>query len=112
MLDEAKKAQFAKSYPYPVQAWKLGDSQLWISLGGEAVVDYALRLKSTYGKGTWVTAYAQELVAYIPSRRVWDEGGYEGGYLYEYMLPADRWAPDVEDRIVRAVQHMMPSLAP
>ena len=29
------------TYPYTVQAWKLGADQLWISLAGEAVVNYA-----------------------------------------------------------------------
>src|SRR5690606_19404995 len=30
---------------YPVQAWRLGDQVTWVALGGEVVVDYALRLK-------------------------------------------------------------------
>jgi len=103
-LDEGKP--FAKSYPYAVQAWKLGD-QLWIALGGEALVDYALKFKKKYGARTWVTSYFADLTAYIPSERNWLEGGYEVAYLYEYMLPADRWARDVEDRIVAAVARLM-----
>jgi hypothetical protein len=107
MLDRGQS--FPKSYPYPMLAWRLGD-QLWFALGGEVVVDYALRLKATYGPTTWVTAYAQELVAYMPSRRVWDEGGYEGGYVYEYMLPADRWAPDLEQRILTGAARLVAAL--
>lgn len=98
---------FDSSYPYRVQAWKLGEHQLWISLAGEAVVDYALRLKAEHGAQTWVTAYAHHLVAYVPSRRVWDEGGYEGGSLYEYGLPAERWTPDVEDRIFAGINELL-----
>ena len=30
---------------YPVQVWTLGDQILWVALGGEVVIDYALRLK-------------------------------------------------------------------
>ncbi len=104
-LDQGK--QFATSFPYAVQVWKLGEDQLWISLAGEAVVDYSLRFKAQYGPHTWVTSYTQDLVAYMPSRRVWNEGGYEGGYLGEYGHPAQRWAPDVEDRIIRAVQRLV-----
>jgi len=74
---------------------------------GEVVVDYSLRLKDRYGPTTWVTAYAHELVAYMPSRRVWNEGGYEGSALYEYMLPADRWTPDLEDRILAAIEKLV-----
>jgi hypothetical protein len=48
------------------------------------------------------------MIAYIPSRRVWEEGGYEGGAnLYEYGRPALRWAGDVEDRISTAVQKLV-----
>lgn len=103
--------QFATSYPYAVQAWRLGD-QLWIALGGEALVDYSLRFKSEYGDRTWVTSYFADLTAYIPSRRNWDEGGYEVAYLHEYMLPADRWAPDVEERIAAAVARLVAAVEP
>ncbi len=98
---------FPKSVPYAVQVWKLGENQHWISLGGEAVVDYSLKFKTLYGPDTWVSGFAADLTAYIPSRRVWNEGGYEGGALGEYGLPAMRWSPDVEDRITAAVARLM-----
>ena len=64
--------------PYPVQAWALGDDLTWILLGGEVVVDYSLRLKRNLGPSrTWVTAYANDVMAYIPSERVLAEGGLE-----------------------------------
>jgi len=99
---------FASAYPYPVQAWRLGDKLLWIGMGGEAVVDWALRFKRECGPGTWVCGYASDLVAYIPSRRVWEEGGYEGGpHLDEYGRPALRWAGDIEDRIAAGVHRVV-----
>ncbi len=107
MLDRLAAGEtFEKSYPYAVQVWKLGDDQLWISLGGEAVVDYAIKFKSIYGPRTIVNGFAHDLTAYIPSRRIWDEGGYEGGYIGEYGLPAMRWKPDLEDRITAAVERL------
>lgn len=100
--------QFATSYSYPVQVWKLGGYMHWISLGGEAVVDYSLRFKREFGPDTWVYGYTNVLVAYIPSLRVYNEGGYEGGaFLYEYGLPANRWAGDVEERVVDAVHRLV-----
>ncbi len=99
---------FPSSYPYPVQVWKLGGMLNWISLGGEAVVDYSLRFKREFGPHTWVCGYANVLVAYIPSMRVYHEGGYEGGaFLYEYGLPANRWAGDVEERIAYTVHRLI-----
>jgi len=99
---------FPTSYPYPVQAWQLGKELLFISIGGESVVDYSLRFKRDFGQGTWVCGYANDMVAYIPSRRVWEEGGYEGGpHLDEYGHPAWRWAGDIEDRISATVNQVV-----
>ena len=99
---------FPTSYPYPVQAWRFGDELLLIAIGGEAVVDYALRFKREFGPRTWVCGYANDMAAYIPSRRVWEEGGYEGGpHLDEYGRPAWRWAGDVEERVARTVQQVV-----
>jgi hypothetical protein len=81
---------------------------LWIGMGAETVVDYALRFKAEFGEGTWVLGYADDMISYIPSRRVWEEGGYEGGSnLYEYGRPAFRWAGDIEDRIAAGVHRLV-----
>ncbi len=98
---------FDKSYPYPVQVWRLGGKQLWIALGGEVVVDYPLRFKATYGPTTWTAGYSNDVMAYIPSDRVWQEGGYEAGAFEVYGLPTTRWAPGVEKRVVDAVQRLV-----
>jgi hypothetical protein len=106
MIDEG--VVFPTSYEYPVQAWRIGDELTLIAIGGEAVVDYSLRFKKDFGPGTWVCGYANDMAAYVPSRRVWEEGGYEGGrHLDEYGRPAWRWAGDIEDRIAGAVQRVV-----
>jgi hypothetical protein len=102
-------------YPYPVQLWQFGDgseSLRWIALGGEVTVGYSNRIKRELGGGrTWVAGYANDVMAYIPTRRVWDEGGYEGaGAMVYYGLPT-RWANDVEDRIVARVHELVHSAA-
>ena len=102
--------EFPTSYPYPVQAWRLGELLL-SGLGGEAVVDYSLHFKKAFGPGTWVCGYANDMAAYIPSRRVWEEGGYEGGpHLDEYGRPAWRWAGDIEARIAATVLQVVTSV--
>ena len=94
-------------YPaYPVQVWRLGtDGPRWVFLGGEVVVDYAVALKAEWGRDTtWVAGYSNDVMAYIPSRRVLREGGYEGGgAMVVYGLPAP-WAPNVEATILGAVR--------
>ena len=105
--------KFSPSYPYPIHAWQLGDEMLVLGLGAETVVDYALRFKKQYGPGTWVCGYADDMISYIPSHRVWVEGGYEGGSsLYEYGRPAFRWAGDVEDRIATTVDRLVKQVKP
>ena len=93
-------------YPYPVQVWRLGRDQLWIVLGGEVVVDYALRFANQYGPRCWVAAYANDVMAYIPSHRVWEEGGYESGAFPVYGLPAQRWEEGIEEKIAAAVAEL------
>lgn len=109
MLQELdRRKQFPDAYPYPVHAWRLGSEMLVIGTGAETVVDYALRFKREFGPGTWVMGYADDMIAYIPSRRVWEEGGYEGGtFLFEYGRPAFRWAGDIEDRIAASVHKLV-----
>ena len=105
-LDAGEK--LAAAYPYPVHAWQLGTEMLVIGQGAETVVDYALRFKQEFGPGTWVCGYADDMISYIPSRRVWNEGGYEGGSnLYEYGRPAFRWADGIEDRIAASVHKLV-----
>ena len=97
-----------QTYPYPISLWKLGSDVQWIFLGGEVVVDYALRLKSELtGRKTWVAGYSNDVPAYIPSRRVLAEGRYEGGdAMVYYGLPA-KWAPEVEEQIVAEVRRQV-----
>lgn len=100
--------KFESAYPYPIHAWRLGKEMLVIGMGAETVVDYALRFKSEFGEGTWVCGYADDMISYIPSRRVWNEGGYEGGSnLYEYGRPAYRWSGEIEDQIAASVHKLV-----
>jgi hypothetical protein len=104
-LDQGKA--FPKSYPYPVQVWRLGRDQLWIVLGGEVVVDYALSFKAKYGSKTWIAGYANDVMSYIPSHRIWEEGRYEAGAFQVYGLPAQRWCEDIETRITKCVDQLV-----
>lgn len=99
------------SYPYPIQSWQLGDGPTWVFLGGEVVVDYALRLKQELGAGpTWVAGYCNDVMAYIASRRVLREGGYEGATaMIYYGLPAP-WAETIEELIIDEVRQQVAEL--
>ncbi len=106
-----RQGKLSPDYSYPVQTWQLGDGPTWVFLGGEVVVDYALRLKLELAGGrTWVSGYCNDVMAYIPSVRVLSEGGYEGGgaMLY-YGLPSP-WSEAIEEQIVAEVRRQVAEL--
>jgi hypothetical protein len=47
-------------------------------------------------------------MAYIPTFRVLQEGGYEGqSAMAVYGLPADRWKPNVEDLVTEGIHQLV-----
>lgn len=98
----------SQTYSYPVSAWSIGDDVQFIALGGEVVVDYALRLKNELaGIKTWVAGYSNDVMAYIPSRRVLGEGGYEGGGAMVYYGLPTTWSPKIESDIIKEVHRQV-----
>lgn len=103
----------AATYPYPIGLWRLGNEVQFFTLGGEVVVDYALRIKAEQNaRQTWVAGYAHDVMAYIPSLRVLNEGGYEGGgAMVYYGLPA-AWSVEVQRQILEAVRELVADMTP
>jgi neutral ceramidase len=100
-------ATLPMEYPfYPVQTWQLGD-QLMVVLGGEVVVDYAIKIRKTWGNDLFIAAYSNDVMAYIPSVRVLEEGDYEGETsMRAYGQPAT-WAPEIEEKILKEVDRQV-----
>jgi len=105
LLDQLKtEGSIPKSYAYPVQTWRLGNELTMAMLGGEVVVDYSIRLKKELEPGkTWVVAYANDVMAYIPSLRVLKEGRYEGATSMVYYGLASSWGVEVEEILVAEI---------
>lgn len=91
------------SYPYPVQMWRMGAQNL-VALGGEVVVDYAVSAKQMLGHDTFVMAYANDFMSYIPTVRVLEEGGYEGDTSQILFGMPSKWRPSIEERILGAIR--------
>lgn len=88
-------------YPYPIQYWEIGSQRIF-ALGGEVVCGYSIELKSLFGQDVFVMGYCNDVMAYIPTETVWEEGGYEGLMSHRvYGLPS-RWTRDVHDRIIQS----------
>ena len=80
---------------------------MMVALGGEPVVDYAVKLKTQYGSNLFVLGYSNDVMAYIPSRTVLAEGGYEGATSQiAFGLPGT-WKPTLETKIFKCINDMM-----
>ena len=99
-------------HAYPVSWWRLGSSVDLVGMGGEVVVEYALALREKYGSSVWAMGYSHDVMAYIPSRRIWDEGGYEGASSMIYYGLPDRWSGTVEEDVLRIIGRARAMLGP
>ncbi len=100
---QAAGEKLKDSYPYyPVQGWQLGE-QTVIILGGEVVVDYAVRLRGLLGNDIMLIGYSNDVMTYIPSERVLEEGGYEGKTSMWVYGHRGSWEHGLEERIVEEV---------
>jgi neutral ceramidase len=92
-------ATFPTTYPYPVQAWKLGDQAL-LSLGGELTIEYSIKLKKILGPETFIMGYSNDVMSYIPSLTILKEGGYEGNTSQMAFGLHTTWDSSIESRII------------
>lgn len=108
MLKTYEMRSPVRRYPYPVQAIRFGKDLTLLALGGEVVVDYVLRVKKEYGsKGIIVAGYSNDVMSYIPSKRVLHEGGYEPDKsMIYYGLPGP-YDDYVEERVFGTVYQVM-----
>ena len=93
---------------YPVQAIRFGKSLTLLALGGEVVVDFALRAKAEYqGEPLIVAAYSNSVMCYIPTERILREGGYEAVDNLVYYGQPGPFAAGVEARVFDAIRAAM-----
>lgn len=109
MLDQIETlGAIPQVYSYPIHVASIGNSLTMVSLAGETVVDYSIRLKNELGQhnAVWVSGYCNDVSCYIPSDRVLQEGGYEGRTAMNYSVFPSPFAPAIEGKIVDKV-HLM-----
>ena len=104
----AKATITPKNYPVPVQVIYSGGSSHDSDYDGEVVVDYSLRLKRELGKNhsVWVAGYSNDVMGYIPSLCVLDEGGYEGGGNMRYIRSTPHSGPWAETVVECLIEHV------
>jgi hypothetical protein len=122
----ARDGRLPGAQPDPVQVWHFGPPEsaanagsreaagpgvTLVALGGEVVVDYALRLAREYPRRRmWVAGYSNDVFGYVPSARVLQEGGYEGGDAMIYYGRPGPFSEGVEELIVGEVRRLVEQL--
>ncbi|QDU09079.1 neutral/alkaline non-lysosomal ceramidase N-terminal domain-containing protein [Gimesia aquarii] len=103
-----QKGHLPETYPAPVQVWKFGNQLTMIFLGGEVVVDYALRLKKEIKSDLiWVTAYANDIFGYVASERMRAEGGYEYDFSMIYYNQPGPWSKGTEEILMHRIHELV-----
>ena len=107
MIDDINRnGRLRDAYPFPIAYWKLGDQEMFV-LGGESVIAYSLKLKEIFGEQVFVMSYANDVMGYIPSEVILDEGGYEGDTAQRvYGLPA-KWDKNIETLIISGMKNLV-----
>ncbi len=94
-------------YPCPVQVIRFGEDLMLVALGGEVVCDYAFRLRREFpNEIVWAAGYCNDVFAYLPSVRILTEGGYEADTSMIYYGLPTRFAPQVEEVVIKTVQSL------
>jgi putative membrane-bound dehydrogenase-like protein len=103
-------AALPTALPYTAQTWTFGNDLAMVFLAGEVVVDYSRWLKENYdSERLWISAYANDVPCYIPSKRILAEGGYEAESSLWYYDRASRLAPEAEDKIHDELTAILPA---
>jgi neutral ceramidase len=108
MLQAYDQRRPIRTVKYPVQAIRLAKDVVILALGGEVVVDYAIRTKKQFaGTDVIVAGYSNEVMCYIPSKRVLGEGGYEAADSMIYYGQPGPFTDEVEETVFRSIYHVM-----
>jgi len=104
----AKDGRIELKQTCPLHAAKFGDDLLMIAISGETVIDYTLFCKKEFaGPKVWVAGYCDDVFAYLPSKRVLKEGGYEGREGIIHQLTPTPFAENVEERVMDGIRKLV-----
>lgn len=95
-------------YRYPIQAIRFGKSLTLLGMAGETVVDYSLWVKQQYSKERiFVAGYSNEVMCYIPTKRIIQEGGYEPDSCMIYYVMPGPFKEKIEEKILKGIKAVM-----
>lgn len=106
MLEMKRNGEPIKTtYPYPVEVWNLG-GQIMVAMGGETTIGYAINLKKVLGSDIFVMGYSNDVMSYIPTVTILEEGGYEGETSQMVYGLCGKWKPSIESEILGEIKKL------
>ncbi len=101
MQKQRAHGALAAQCPHEIQIIRFGDDLQIVFLGGEVLSEIGLHLKQELSPSTTITiAYANGLIAYVPSANAHPLGGYEVDGSHHYFRRPARFTAAIEDLIV------------
>lgn len=108
MLEDYDRGAPMRQVEVPVQCIRFHTNLTVLALGGEVVVDYALRAKREFPTENLVVAgYSHDVMSYIPSLRVLREGGYEAVDSMIYYGKPGPYAETAEESLFDAIREVL-----
>jgi plasmid stability protein len=108
MLQAYDQGKPIRTIPCPVQAIRWDGDLALLAIGGEVVVDFALRMKREFKGGDLIVAgYTNDVPCYISSRRVIREGGYEPVDSMIYYGQPGPLSEKAEEQVIAACRKVL-----
>lgn len=100
MLAARLEGSAKATLPCYISVWRLDADTHLVAIEGEVSTEYSLALKRYFAATTLVVlGYSNGVTAYIPTRKMIREGGYEAECNYFFGLQG-RYIPEIEDIII------------
>lgn len=94
------KIEVPNFLPFEISILKIGDIKI-IGLNGEIVAEYAIKIKEKI-ENAIIVGYSGVDIGYIPTKKIIEEGGYEGEVFLLYGYPAP-FSKEIEDIILNFI---------
>lgn len=106
ILQQLEHGPLPQACPQEVQLLRFNDDLQAVFLGGEVLTEIGQHIKTALQPATTITAaYANGLIAYVPSEAAYPLGGYEVDGSYHLFIRPAPFKKEAEERIVtQAVQ--------
>ena len=111
-LAQLKEGTAPRSIPAEVQLMRIGDEVALFAVPGELFVEVGLKLKRKMRRsipGSFIVAYANGCIGYLPSKRAEEDGWCKHDDSYKISLLPANFSGEIENVLLGAVEELLKS---